>query len=79
MEIKGSLALIAVVGRKIATAPGISVKMFDALSREKINIRFIEYGSDSISMTVGIDADEYAHAIRAVYQEFITCVSAISA
>ncbi|MCI2147349.1 MAG: aspartate kinase [Clostridiales bacterium] len=79
VEIKGSLALIAVVGRKIATAPGISVKMFDALSREKINIRFIEYGSDSISMTVGIDADEYAHAIRAVYQEFITCVSAISA
>ncbi len=75
VETRSGLALLAVVGRKIQAAPGISVKLFEALSREKINIRFIDYGSDSISMTVGIDDDRYAEAIRAVYREFTTRVS----
>lgn len=64
------LALIGVVGRNIASSPGVAVKVFDALSREQIDVKFIDSAPGRISLTFGVEGRDLAHAIRAIYKEF---------
>lgn len=64
------LALLAVVGRGMISAPGVAAKVFTALAKEKINIRMIDQGSSELNIIVGIAAKDYIPALKAIYKEF---------
>jgi aspartate kinase len=69
--VEENLALIAVVGRGMVKAKGTAARIFTALANANINIRMIDQGSSELNIIVGIDANDYANAINAVYQEFV--------
>ncbi len=65
-----NLAMVAVVGRGMISAPGVAAKVFSALAKEKINIRMIDQGSSELNIIVGIAAKDYIPALKAIYKEF---------
>jgi homoserine O-succinyltransferase len=70
VTISSGMATIAVVGRNLSGTVSIAVKVFDALAREHVNIRFIDHAPERISMQVGVDEQDYKRAIRAIYKAF---------
>ncbi len=70
LQLEEGVALVAVVGRKMTRRPGTAGKIFQALGRQGINIRTINQSSDEISITVGVDNNDYEAAIRLLYDEF---------
>ena len=69
--VEENMALIAVVGRGMVKAKGTAAKIFTALANADINIRMIDQGSSELNIIVGIDANDYAAAINAVYSAFV--------
>ena len=69
--VEDNLALIAVVGRGMVKAKGTAARIFTALANANINIRMIDQGSSELNIIVGIDANDYAAAINAVYSAFV--------
>ncbi len=70
LQLEEGMALVAVVGRKMTRRPGTAGTIFQALGRQGINIRTINQSSDEISITVGVDNNDYEAAIRPLYGEF---------
>lgn len=64
------LALLAVVGHKMASTAGTAAKIFNALGKEKINIRTIDQGSSEINIIIGVDECNLEKSIRAIYNAF---------
>lgn len=64
------LALLAVVGHKMASASGTAAKIFNALGKEGINIRTIDQGSSEINIIIGVDECNLEKSIRAIYDAF---------
>ncbi len=69
--IEDELALIAVVGRGMVKAKGTAARVMSALAAADINIRMIDQGSSELNIIVGVNDDEYEHALRAIYAEFV--------
>ena len=66
-----NLAIVAVVGRKMAFRAGTSGKIFAALGEQGINIRMISQGPDELNILVGVDEKDYAETIRVLYHAFV--------
>ena len=70
IEIHPHMAVIATVGKGMASAPGIAAKLFNALSKEDINIKMIDQGSSEMNILVGIDTDDFEKAVNLIYNAF---------
>jgi len=71
IEATPRMALIATVGRGMARIPGMASKLFGALSQSEVNIRMIDQGSSELNIIVGVHADDFETAVRAIYKAFI--------
>lgn len=70
VHIQDSIALVAVVGRKMTYRPGTAGKIFQSLGEHGINIRTINQAADEISIIVGVDNNNFDTAIRVLYDGF---------
>ena len=70
ITVHDNLALIAVVGRGMVQRQGVCQRVFSALGRAKVNVYMIDSGSGELNIIIGVDADEFETAIRALYDEF---------
>lgn len=70
IEIKDNIALVASVGRKMSSHPGISGRLFKALGDNNINIRTIAQGADELAIVVGVENSQFETAIRVLYDGF---------
>ena len=70
IELHPHMAVIATVGKGMASAPGIAAKLFNALSKEDINIKMIDQGSSEMNILVGIDTDDFEKAVNLIYNAF---------
>ncbi len=70
VQIQDSLALVAVVGRKMAYRAGTSGKIFQALGDAGISVRTIAQAADEISIIVGVDNNNFEAAVRVLYDGF---------
>lgn len=70
IKVTDNIAIIAVVGRKMAFRAGTSGKIFAALGTKGINIRMISQGPDELNILVGVDNKDYADTIRVLYDTF---------
>ena len=66
------IAVIATVGRGMSSRSGVSGKLFSALADANINIKMIDQGSSEMNIIVGVDNKDFADAIRAIYNAFVT-------
>lgn len=70
ISVRDGIALVAAVGRKMTSRPGISGQLFRALGESGINIRTIAQGADELSIIVGVDDRDFEAAIRVLYHGF---------
>ena len=70
VEIQDGIALVASVGRQMASRPGISGRLFAALGAAGVNIRTIAQDADELSITVGVQNEQFETAIRVLYDGF---------
>ena len=70
VRVQEDIALVAAVGRKMSSRPGISGRLFKALGDAGVNIRTIAQGADELAITVGVDNKDFETAIRVLYNGF---------
>ena len=71
IKITDGIAIIAVVGRRMAYRTGTAGMIFDALGEAKINIRMISQGPEELNILVGVDHKDYENAVRVLYNAFV--------
>ncbi len=69
--IDNDIALIAVVGRNMATKPGISAKIFSIFGENKINVKVIAQASQELSIIVGVENKDFEKAIYSIYNNIV--------
>ena len=70
IKVVPGMALIATVGQGMNHAVGTAARLFTALAKARVNVRMIDQGSSEQNIIVGVEEDELARAIRAIYDEF---------
>jgi aspartate kinase len=67
-----NIALIATVGHGMAKNVGTSARLFKALSEAGINVNMIDQGSSELNIIVGVENEDCADCIKAIYREFFS-------
>ena len=65
-----NIALVATVGHGMAKNVGTSARLFKALSEAGVNVNMIDQGSSELNIIVGVENDDCAACIKAIYDEF---------
>ena len=71
LEVENGMALIAVVGRGMRSQRGTAGRIFSALAHARVNVRMIDQGSSELNIIIGVSDDDFAAAIRAIYDIFV--------
>jgi aspartokinase/homoserine dehydrogenase 1 len=72
------ISVLAVVGDGMAGHPGTAARLFDQLGRGRINVRAIAQGASERNISVAIDSNDAARALRAVHAGFYLSAQTIS-
>ncbi|SEA53750.1 aspartate kinase [Arachidicoccus rhizosphaerae] len=70
IKIERSLSIVALVGDKMKSHPGISGKMFSVLGRNGINVRAIAQGSSEKNISAVISFEDVKKAINVLHEAF---------
>ncbi|XAR72382.1 Homoserine dehydrogenase [Bertholletia excelsa] len=63
-------SILATVGQKMASTPGVCATVFDALAKANINVRAIAQGCSEYNITVVVKREDCVKALRAVHSRF---------
>ncbi|KAL0391642.1 UNVERIFIED_CONTAM: Bifunctional aspartokinase/homoserine dehydrogenase, chloroplastic [Sesamum radiatum] len=63
-------SILAAVGQKMASTPGVSATLFNALAKANINVRAIAQGCSEYNITVVVKREDCIRALRAVHSRF---------
>ncbi|KAF7837050.1 bifunctional aspartokinase/homoserine dehydrogenase 1, chloroplastic-like [Senna tora] len=63
-------SILAAVGQKMASTPGVSASLFNALAKANINVRAIAQGCSEYNITVVLKREDCIKALRAVHSRF---------
>jgi len=70
LVVERGLAIIAVVGDKMKSHPGISGRMFSALGKNGVNVRAISQGSSERNISAVISSSDVKKAVNVLHEEF---------
>ncbi|MDP4284183.1 MAG: bifunctional aspartate kinase/homoserine dehydrogenase I [Bacteroidota bacterium] len=68
--VEKGLVIVALVGDKMKSHPGISGKMFSALGKNGVNVRAISQGSSERNISAVIAAQDVKKAVNVLHEEF---------
>ncbi|MBR4470218.1 MAG: aspartate kinase [Erysipelotrichaceae bacterium] len=71
MRVDENVALVAVVGRRMQSLPGISGSLLSEFGRNAINIKVINQSADELSIVVGVENSDFEKAINCIYERFV--------
>ncbi len=71
LRIEDHISLIAVVGRAMKDAPGMSGKLLSEFGANSINIKVINQTSDELTICVGVNDRDFEKAIQCIYDKFV--------
>ncbi|XP_071713842.1 bifunctional aspartokinase/homoserine dehydrogenase, chloroplastic-like [Rutidosis leptorrhynchoides] len=71
-------SILAAVGQKMASTPGVSATLFNALAKANINVRAIAQGCSEYNVTVVIKREDCVRALRAVHSRFYLSKTSIA-
>jgi aspartokinase/homoserine dehydrogenase 1 len=74
LTVEKGQSVIALVGDKMKSHPGISGKMFEALGRNGINVRAIAQGSSERNISAVIAHDDIKKAVNVLHEAFFESV-----
>jgi aspartokinase/homoserine dehydrogenase 1 len=70
VTVRGGVGLVAAVGLGMAHTPGVSARVFGALGKAGISVLAIAQGSSELNISLAVDADRVADAVRAIHKTF---------
>ncbi|HTM92737.1 MAG TPA: bifunctional aspartate kinase/homoserine dehydrogenase I [Flavisolibacter sp.] len=70
LSIETDLSIVALVGDKMKSHPGISGRMFSALGRNGVNVRAIAQGSSERNISAVIATSDIKKALNVLHEEF---------
>lgn len=70
LSVHHNIAVVAAVGRKMASRPGVSGKLLAALGEAGINVRTINQAPDELNIILGVENKDFENAIRVLYNSF---------
>lgn len=70
IELTDNCSILAAVGDDMVETPGVSAQFFTSLARAGVNIRAIAQGSSERNISVVIDQNQTAKALRAAHSGF---------
>ncbi|OVA10217.1 Aspartate/glutamate/uridylate kinase [Macleaya cordata] len=70
VEVIPNCSILAAVGQKMASTPGVSASLFNALAKANINVRAIAQGCSEYNVTVVLKREDCIRALRAVHSRF---------
>nr|XP_043614760.1 bifunctional aspartokinase/homoserine dehydrogenase, chloroplastic-like [Erigeron canadensis]XP_043614761.1 bifunctional aspartokinase/homoserine dehydrogenase, chloroplastic-like [Erigeron canadensis] len=71
-------SILAAVGQKMASTPGVSATLFNALAKASINVRAIAQGCSEYNITVVVKREDCVRALRAVHSRFYLSKTSIA-
>jgi aspartate kinase/aspartokinase/homoserine dehydrogenase 1 len=70
VNIVDDVSLVAIVGDGINETPGIAAKLFNALSRENINVNMVSIGISEVASYFIVTFSERDRAVKSIHKEF---------
>ncbi|MFW6262404.1 MAG: aspartate kinase [Thermotogota bacterium] len=70
VEIKDDISLIAIVGEGLNDTHGIAAKLFNAISRKRINAKIVSMGISDVASYFIVDSQQRNDAIKSIHEEF---------
>ncbi|CAM8989189.1 unnamed protein product [Rhodiola kirilowii] len=70
VDIIPNCSILAAVGQRMASTPGVSATLFNALAKANINIRAIAQGCSEYNITVVLKREDCIRALKAVHSRF---------
>ncbi|XP_040383331.1 bifunctional aspartokinase/homoserine dehydrogenase 2, chloroplastic [Oryza brachyantha] len=70
VEVIRGCSILAAVGLRMASTPGVSAILFDALAKANINVRAIAQGCSEYNITVVLKQEDCVRALRAAHSRF---------
>ncbi|HDP34537.1 MAG TPA: aspartate kinase [Candidatus Hydrogenedentes bacterium] len=70
VNVTNGLAIIATVGQGMNHHIGVAARLTGALAQAAINLRVIDQGSSEMNIIVGVEKQDLARAVRAIYEAF---------
>ncbi|KAJ4756706.1 Bifunctional aspartokinase/homoserine dehydrogenase [Rhynchospora pubera] len=70
VEVINNCCILAAVGQRMASTPGVSATLFDALAKANINVRAIAQGCSEYNITVVLKQGDCIRALRAAHSRF---------
>jgi aspartokinase/homoserine dehydrogenase 1 len=70
IEVLQKCSILAAVGQKMASTPGVSSMLFNALAKASINVRAIAQGSSEYNITIVVEQSESIKALKAAHSRF---------
>ncbi|KAI4329115.1 hypothetical protein L6164_021415 [Bauhinia variegata] len=70
VQVIPNCSILAAVGRKMASTPGVSATLFNALAKANVNVRAIAQGCSEYNITVVVKREESIKALRAAHSRF---------
>ena len=71
IHVSENIAIIAAVGRKMASRSGSSGKIFQALGESGVNIRMISQGPEELNIIIGVKEKDFNTAVSSLYHKFV--------
>ena len=65
------VVIVTAVGSGLRTTPGVGARIFSALARAEINVIAVAQGSSECSISLAVDAEDAAMAVRRIHDEVI--------
>eukprot|EP00271_Cylindrocystis_brebissonii_P015587 TRINITY_DN38521_c0_g1_i1.p1 TRINITY_DN38521_c0_g1~~TRINITY_DN38521_c0_g1_i1.p1 ORF type:complete len:958 (-),score=178.08 TRINITY_DN38521_c0_g1_i1:163-3036(-) len=70
VEVIPRCSVLAAVGQRMASTPGVSATLFGALAKANINVRAIAQGCSEYNITVVVNQEDSVRALKAVHSRF---------
>lgn len=71
IEIEDGIAMLAIVGRRMKNTRGTVARVFASMAHARINVKLIDQGSSELNVIIGVSENDFAEAIRRIYDMFI--------
>ncbi|XP_031488783.1 bifunctional aspartokinase/homoserine dehydrogenase 1, chloroplastic-like [Nymphaea colorata] len=78
IEVVRNCSILAAVGQKMASTPGVSATLFNALAKANVNIRAIAQGCSEYNITVVLKREDCIRALRAAHSIFFLSKTTLS-
>ena len=67
VSVERDLGVISMIGENIARSPRVMRDIFEGLQRKKIKVRMVSLGATDINISLVIDADQIADAVKTLH------------